>query len=140
MAEVVLVRIGATPETFVHCVDCGDVVDRQLEVEDVYVFGNPFLPKRFWNGHEPIIDVPAKYHLCGGLAVLGSKLKDGWMRKRVAGAANAATERRPRLRDNAEVRVGFAHLPLDEKWVHLDLVSGRGHFRKFHQLLQMRRL
>ena len=100
-AEVVSVRIGTTAQTQIHRVDRGDVVSSKYKVKDVDVLGNSLRAKRLRNGHEPVIHVPTKHHLCRGLALFRSKFGNGRVRKRVgrvargAGASNAAAERRP---------------------------------------------
>jgi hypothetical protein len=122
-----------------------DIVSGQSKVEDVDILGDPLGAEGLGNGHEPMIHVPTKHDLRRGLPVSRSKLKDSRVRERIlhcargGSVANAATEWRPRFGNDAEARVGLAHLALNEIRVQLNLVHRWAHFRPFHEGLQVHR-
>jgi hypothetical protein len=83
---------------------------------------------------------------CRGLAVLRSQFNDDRVCKRVPhrvrvgrGIHVHATERRPRLGDNAVARVGITQLPLDEERVELDLMYRRHDVDAHDQVFQVLR-
>src|SRR6516165_8435066 len=90
-----------------------------------------------------MVDMPPKNDLRGSFAILCGELKDRrmvqWILCRVSGTADAAANRCPGLRRDAQPSIELAQFPLVERRMQFDLIHGRGDFRALHQFLQVLR-
>ena len=104
--------VGAAAHAGVKGIDRGNVLARELEVEDVHVLGDPPGPDGLRDGAEPVLDVPAQDDLRRGLAELGGQVGDHRVFQHVLRRAGVgrvvdvhAADRRPRLGDDAMIGV-----------------------------------
>jgi hypothetical protein len=86
--EAIGIRTAAQPH--IHDVDRRDVIRSESKIEDGDIFGDPLLPKRFWNCREPVIDTLTRHDLRRRLPrFVASVLTVGWLRESPADAARA---------------------------------------------------
>jgi hypothetical protein len=107
----------------------GELVGRELEVEDVEVLRDPLWLRRLRDHRTAPLQVPAQHHLRRGL-VMG--LGDATDHRVLQGAGvvtvaveGDAADRGPGLGEDALLAVEGLHLRLGEVGVDLDLVHGR---------------